>query len=146
MKARIIKNQRLIDAPAGLFLYDGTLCLKTEYSSGMGYVEAYIVDSGEFFCGDVETGEERNNLMVTPLDYEIQIDKAVICEPGKKHIYFISYYYAQANKTGFGHTHIKRTNRISTDSDVSELREFISEENNFDNCVILNFIELDPIM
>ena len=67
--ARAIK---LINAPAGLFDIDGVLVLKTEYSTqhedGAITPDCYIVDSGEYFWGGVDSVEERNNLMVTPID------------------------------------------------------------------------------
>lgn len=62
---------RLIDAPVGLFLFDGILVMKTEYfteSNGVISPDCYIVDSGECFCGGVNTPEERNALEVTPVD------------------------------------------------------------------------------
>lgn len=64
---------KLIDAPVGLFEYDGTLVLKTEYSiegqGGVAIPECYIVESGELFWGGVNSTEERNNLDVAPLEY-----------------------------------------------------------------------------
>lgn len=67
--ARAIK---LINAPVGLFDIDGVLVLKTEYSTqhedGAITPDCYIVDSGEYFWGGVDSVEERNNLMVTPID------------------------------------------------------------------------------
>lgn len=64
---------RLIDAPIGLFLYDGQLVLKTEYSTVRSDTEAatpdcYIIDSGEYFWGGTKTAEERNSLEVTPME------------------------------------------------------------------------------
>ena len=61
----------LMDAPVGLFLYDGELCMKTEYASIDGGVEAYIVSSGETFWGGVTTGWERNHLEVIPVEVRI---------------------------------------------------------------------------
>lgn len=60
---------RLIDAPVGLFLYDGEMCLKTEYIADWG-IEAYIVSSGEAFWGGAKTTEERRYLEVTPIEAE----------------------------------------------------------------------------
>lgn len=63
---------RLVNAPIGLFEIDGVLVLKTEYCTkhedGTVTADCYIVDSGEYFWGGVESAEERNNLMVTPVD------------------------------------------------------------------------------
>lgn len=43
----------LADCPIGLFVHvgSGELCLKTEYGSNEGRIDAYIVASGEFFWG-----------------------------------------------------------------------------------------------
>ncbi|GEP12142.1 hypothetical protein [Methylobacterium gnaphalii] len=39
--------------PIGPFLSDnGTLCLKTDYENNEGWINAYIVSSGEFFWGE----------------------------------------------------------------------------------------------
>lgn len=63
---------RLVNAPIGLFEIDGVLVLKTQYCTkhedGTVTADCYIVDSGEYFWGGVESAEERNNLMVTPVD------------------------------------------------------------------------------
>ena len=58
---------RLIDAPVGLFLCDGVMGMKTEYFTD-GRVDAFVVESGEFFCGGATTTEELNNLEVVPID------------------------------------------------------------------------------
>ena len=64
---------RLIDAPIGLFLHDGQLVLKTEYSTVRSDTEAatpdcYIIDSGEYFWGGTKTAEARNALEVVPVE------------------------------------------------------------------------------
>lgn len=42
----------LKECPVGLFVHEtGELCLKTEYGNNEGRIDAYIVDSGEFFWG-----------------------------------------------------------------------------------------------
>lgn len=67
--ARAIK---LIDAPIGLFEVDGILVLKTEYSTrhedGTITPDCYIIESGEYFWGGVDSVEERNNLEVALVD------------------------------------------------------------------------------
>lgn len=67
--ARAIK---LIDAPIGLFEVDGILVLKTEYSTrhedGTITPDCYIIESGKYFWGGVDSVEERNNLEVAPVD------------------------------------------------------------------------------
>lgn len=66
---RVIK---LIDAPIGLFEVDGVLVLKTEYSTrhedGTITPDCYIIESGEYFWGGVDSVEERNNLEVVPVN------------------------------------------------------------------------------
>lgn len=56
---------RLKSCPVGLFLYGETLCLKTEYGNNEGRIDAYIVESGEFFWGDSpQTIESQREQMV----------------------------------------------------------------------------------
>lgn len=65
---------KLIDAPVGMFEYNGTLALKTEYSTevnGIGTPDCYTVDSGEFFWGGTYYADERNNLEVEPVEVEV---------------------------------------------------------------------------
>lgn len=58
---------KFFECPPGLFTTDGEdLFLKTAY--GGGNVEAYNCAGGGYFTGGVETIEERNNLVVTPLE------------------------------------------------------------------------------
>lgn len=49
----------------GLFTWLNELCLMTEYGR-----EAYIVSSGEAFWGQVQTPNQRDELMVTPITVE----------------------------------------------------------------------------
>ena len=45
-------RQRLKNLSVGLFLFDDSvLCVKTEYGNNEGRIDAYIVESGEFFWG-----------------------------------------------------------------------------------------------
>lgn len=71
----------LDDCPTGLFWFEGNgygvLGFKSEYvteSSSMGtklyQCDAYVVSSGEYFWGGAKTGEERSNLLVTPLNLD----------------------------------------------------------------------------
>ena len=64
---------RLIDCQPGLFIYDNTLCLKTEYFYNER-VEAYVVSSGEYFSPGQMTDEEYNNLMVYPVFWMIEME------------------------------------------------------------------------
>ena len=59
----------LSDCPIGLFINGyGNLCLKSEYRTEKGAIEAYIVDSGEFFWGEAtQTVENQLREPVTPV-------------------------------------------------------------------------------
>lgn len=78
--ARAIK---LIDAPIGLFEVDGILVLKTEYSTqhedGSITPDCYIIESGEYFWGGVDSVEERNNLEVAPVDMPTLTPPEIVC-------------------------------------------------------------------
>ena len=59
----------LAACPVGLFLYRDELCLKTEYRTEKGAVEAYIAASGEFFWGDQpQTVESQLGQIVRPIE------------------------------------------------------------------------------
>lgn len=64
---RTKKKARLKNCPIGLFLFDNELCLKTEYKTERGAIEAYIVSSGEFFWGGTNLPERQRELSVTPV-------------------------------------------------------------------------------
>lgn len=68
----MVRAIKLIDAPIGLFEVDGILVLKTEYSTrhedGTITPDCYIIESGEYFWGGVDSVLERNNLEVVPVD------------------------------------------------------------------------------
>lgn len=70
----LIKKQKrkvkLGKCPIGLFLFEEILCLKTEYWNN-GKPECYIVSSGEFFVGGVLEEDKFLNLLVTPLNIEM---------------------------------------------------------------------------
>lgn len=59
----------LAECPVGLFISaNGELCLKTEYSENNGRITAYIVSSGEFFCGaQPQTIRNQRASIVTPV-------------------------------------------------------------------------------
>lgn len=61
----------LVNCPIGLFMYEGTLCLKTEYGNNEGRIDAYIVSSGEFFWGEhPQTIANQRKQLVTPCTVE----------------------------------------------------------------------------
>jgi hypothetical protein len=71
-KIRIDRKAKLCtlaDCPIGLFLYQDTLCFKSEYGDNDGFVHAYIVWSGEYLWGspNAKTKYEQSQLMVLPL-------------------------------------------------------------------------------
>ena len=50
------------DAPIGLMLHDnGIMLMKTEYHNDAGNPEVYIVESGEYYCGQI------NKVCVQPI-------------------------------------------------------------------------------
>lgn len=70
---RLVKKDeiKLKDLPKGSLFLDGeTLCLKTEYRTTAGAIEAYIVGSGEFYWGGVSRPEAQLNLTVTQVDHQ----------------------------------------------------------------------------
>lgn len=57
-----------LDCPPGLFLFEGRVCFKSEYSSGRRQPDAYCIDSGEYFWGGTNGDvEARLKLTVTPV-------------------------------------------------------------------------------
>ena len=70
---------RLIDAPVGVFRFNGDLVLKTEYMvdiAGVWIPDCYILDSGEKFWGGMKSTEDfktkYNDLEVEVIDVEPQ--------------------------------------------------------------------------
>lgn len=62
----------LRDCPIGLFWHGEALCLKTEYGNNEGRIDAYIVESGEFFWGDApQTIEGQRAQLVRPVASDI---------------------------------------------------------------------------
>lgn len=59
---------RLDQCPPGLFLAGGCLGFKTEYRTASGRTEAFVVASGESFSGGAASSEDREALMVTPVE------------------------------------------------------------------------------
>ena len=63
----------LNECPPGLFMFNGTLCFKSKYTTTLEnerryQVDAYCVESGEYFHGWAKSSSERGNLMVEPVD------------------------------------------------------------------------------
>jgi hypothetical protein len=62
----------LAECPVGLFWCGDTLALKTEYGNNDGRIDAYIVDSGEFFWGEApQTIASQRAQRVVPIDTDI---------------------------------------------------------------------------
>ncbi len=59
---------RLDECPPGLFLAGDCLGFKSEYRNEKGTCEAYVVASGEFFWGGAKSAEDREALLVTPVE------------------------------------------------------------------------------
>lgn len=55
----------LADCPPGLFVFEGEVCLKTEYPDKDGHCEVYC-SSGEAFWGGKSRKSEVDGLMVIP--------------------------------------------------------------------------------
>ena len=68
MEITIKGKVKLGELEAGkLFMYNGTIALKSEYFTEKGAVEAYIVGSGEMFWGGTSTPKEQVELEVIEL-------------------------------------------------------------------------------
>ena len=64
-----LKMVPLSEAPYGLFYSrDEVLCVKTEYGNNEGRIDAFIVESGEFFWGGAKSISEQRNVLVQPAD------------------------------------------------------------------------------
>lgn len=59
---------RLDQCPPGLFLAGGCLGFKSQYRTTTGWTEAFVVASGEYFSGNAGSSQEREALMVTPVE------------------------------------------------------------------------------
>lgn len=69
-----IEQTTLAECPIGLFWHDGELCVKTEYVSSEGRIDAYIVSSGEFFWGAApQIIPNQRCQIVTPVDTDVAI-------------------------------------------------------------------------
>lgn len=59
----------LAECPIGLFMSGDELCLKTEYGTNEGRIDAYIVSTGEFFWGSApQTIENQRKETVLPVE------------------------------------------------------------------------------
>ena len=67
MKSLVVKPDgwpcSLVECPPGFFVFEGNLCLKTEY--GLEDLEVFNC-GGEVFWGGAKTKEERRTLIVQP--------------------------------------------------------------------------------
>jgi hypothetical protein len=59
------KSCKLIDCPPGFFIFDGSLCFKSEYKDEIGQIEVYC-SSGECFWGGTHDNDARSKLIVQP--------------------------------------------------------------------------------
>lgn len=57
--------------------------------------------------------------------------------------YFVSFFYKNTEgATGFGQTTINFHKKISSKEDITELRRAITEREEFNSIIIINFVEL----
>jgi len=70
MKKLVLKPEgwacTLEECPAGLFVFNDSICFKSEYRTDEGQLEAYN-EAGEFFWGGTKTYSERAKLVVQPV-------------------------------------------------------------------------------
>ena len=73
-KAYVVgRRTTLAQCPIGLFLCGGELCLKTEYSTNEGAIEAFIVSSGEYFWGPApQTIQSQRAAAVYPVSINLE--------------------------------------------------------------------------
>lgn len=64
------KKVTLAECPVGLFEFEGTLCFKSQYGDNNGGIDAYVVESGEFFAGGVSDKIDRRRVMVKPVKFK----------------------------------------------------------------------------
>lgn len=62
----------LAECPPGLFMFNGTMGFKSEYTTTLEnprryQCDAYVVESGEYFHGGAKGTQDRAALIVTPL-------------------------------------------------------------------------------
>ena len=57
---------KLGECPSGLFLFGNTLCFANDYN------EYFIVENGDALWGGTTSKEERDQLIVQPMVYEVQ--------------------------------------------------------------------------
>ena len=64
----------------------------------------------------------------------------------ENYFYYLVAYTAQKSKYQLvsGNMHLQCTKKIETFEDITDVRNFIETETNFQNVVVLNFIELKP--
>mgnify|MGYP001590466193 CR=1 FL=1 len=58
----------LSECPPGLFIFNGSIGFKSEYSTPEGSPDAYVVSSGEYFWGGTADRKARDALTVTPIE------------------------------------------------------------------------------
>ncbi|MDE2100073.1 MAG: hypothetical protein KGL39_22655 [Patescibacteria group bacterium] len=59
----------------GLFLFDGELCLKSEYFT-KGSADAYLTANGEYFWGGTSDRSIRDQFLVEPIEVDIVMIEA----------------------------------------------------------------------
>lgn len=70
-----LKPCSLSDCPPGLFVFNGSVCFKSDYMN-----DVFCLNTGEFFWGGVTTNEERYGLIVTPIRPSY-VDRVLLSSP-----------------------------------------------------------------
>jgi hypothetical protein len=74
----------LLECPIGLFWWGETLALKTEYGNNDGRIDAYIIESGEFFWGpQPQTIASQRATMVVPVDTDFALSALATPSSGR---------------------------------------------------------------
>jgi hypothetical protein len=62
------KQKKLKDLRQGsLFLFEGSIALKSEYRNNTGGCLCYLEETGEYLWGGTNSSKDLNDLMVTPI-------------------------------------------------------------------------------
>ena len=56
----------LAECPPGLFVFNGSIGFKSEYSTDTAGPDAYCLESGEYFWGGTDNRADRVKLKVSP--------------------------------------------------------------------------------
>lgn len=60
----------------------------------------------------------------------------------RRYFYHVSYTFKEGYSSGFGSTTVERLKKIKSSNDIEDLSEYIKNQLNFDNVVILNWVKI----